>query len=286
MSEQLYTIGQTAKIGMTSVQTLRFYDKIGLIRPTAVDEQSGYRFYSNRDILQIKIVQDMRSLQFSLKEIAELLQGDLTELIPLRMRKKKEEALSSIASLQASVAMIDKRLEQMEVQQELRREFVNNDVYVEMKYCDARLIAFDRKRSACGMEPFIERFTEMLNRIGQHGLEHNGGYLMVVYHEDLMRFDREDSDIEIVVPLSGTIEPLPWIRTIPGGDYLTATFCGIPAEEMYKRYYTQLLEWMNQNGYEKDGLVIEQFVIDFAQIGTPEDFMIELQIPVKKVLTL
>jgi hypothetical protein len=41
----MFTIGEFSKITGLSVKTLRFYHEEGLLVPTAIDDQSGYRYY-------------------------------------------------------------------------------------------------------------------------------------------------------------------------------------------------------------------------------------------------
>lgn len=48
----MLSIGQMAKVCQTSVQTLRLYDKQGLIRAAYIDPQSHYRYYNNDQIFQ------------------------------------------------------------------------------------------------------------------------------------------------------------------------------------------------------------------------------------------
>ena len=48
--EQLYTIGEVSKICNVSRKALRFYDKIGIIRPDKISEENGYRFYSRETV--------------------------------------------------------------------------------------------------------------------------------------------------------------------------------------------------------------------------------------------
>ena len=43
---KLYTIGETAKLLGVSPRTLRYYDEINLIKPTYIDEDTGYRYYT------------------------------------------------------------------------------------------------------------------------------------------------------------------------------------------------------------------------------------------------
>lgn len=44
--EELYSIGETAKLNHVSVKSLRHYDEIGLLKPRHVDPDTGYRYYS------------------------------------------------------------------------------------------------------------------------------------------------------------------------------------------------------------------------------------------------
>ena len=45
-------IREFAKLTGVSVRTLHFYDEIGLLKPSSVDEQNGYRFYDEYKSVQ------------------------------------------------------------------------------------------------------------------------------------------------------------------------------------------------------------------------------------------
>lgn len=61
-------IGEIAKKVLASTNTLRFYDKEGLLSPSAVSE-SGYRLYTEGDLVKLMQIQLMKELGFSLAEI-------------------------------------------------------------------------------------------------------------------------------------------------------------------------------------------------------------------------
>lgn len=67
------TVSETAKLSGVSVRTLHYYDQIGLLKPDAVDEQNGYRYYGETALKQLQQILFYRELDFSLKEIAALL---------------------------------------------------------------------------------------------------------------------------------------------------------------------------------------------------------------------
>lgn len=70
--EELIPIGEAAKQGGVSVQTLRHYDKLGLLTPERTTE-AGYRLYSARDCLRLELIRTLRGVGFDLGTIGQLL---------------------------------------------------------------------------------------------------------------------------------------------------------------------------------------------------------------------
>lgn len=65
-------IGKLAVIAATKVQTIRYYEEIGLIRPFARSE-GGHRLYGPEDVRRLKFIRHARELGFGIEEIRELL---------------------------------------------------------------------------------------------------------------------------------------------------------------------------------------------------------------------
>ena len=66
-------IKEFAEFTGVSVRTLHYYDEIGLLTPAYVDEYTGYRFYDEQSLLRMQEILFYRELDFSLKNIGELL---------------------------------------------------------------------------------------------------------------------------------------------------------------------------------------------------------------------
>ena len=66
-------IKEFARLTNVSVRTLHYYDEIGLLKPSFVDEQSGYRFYDEESLARMQEILFYRELDFSLKSILEIL---------------------------------------------------------------------------------------------------------------------------------------------------------------------------------------------------------------------
>lgn len=64
-------IGSVAKATDLPTKTIRYYEEIGLVRPTRAP--NGYRDYSDDDVHRLRFVQRSRSLGFSIDECRSLL---------------------------------------------------------------------------------------------------------------------------------------------------------------------------------------------------------------------
>lgn len=69
-----YSIGEVAKLSGVDAKTLRFYEKKGVIVP-ANREENGYRYFTEENLEEIKVVKNARDLGLGLPEIKELMVG-------------------------------------------------------------------------------------------------------------------------------------------------------------------------------------------------------------------
>ena len=78
MAEPTMHIGEVAERVGLSLRTIRYYEEVGLISPSA-RSQGGFRLYTDADADRLQLVKDMKPLGFSLDEMRDLL-GVLDEL--------------------------------------------------------------------------------------------------------------------------------------------------------------------------------------------------------------
>lgn len=76
----MISIGQMAKYCQTSIQTLRLYDKKGLLTPAAVDPQTHYRYYQPEQIFQFNLIKYLQSTNSSLQEIKAIMTDNSVNL--------------------------------------------------------------------------------------------------------------------------------------------------------------------------------------------------------------
>ena len=81
--ELLFTIGQVTKMYHLRHDTLRYYDRIGLLKPT-LKKENGYRYYTIRDIELLEFILLSRQLDIPIKTLKDILvKGNIDEYIEL-----------------------------------------------------------------------------------------------------------------------------------------------------------------------------------------------------------
>lgn len=99
----LYKIGDFSKKCGVSVKTLRYYDEINLFKPVDIDLFTGYRYYSESQLEDIKIILMLKDASFSLEEIKEYWNNFNDDI----MLNKKKELFKEIEKTQDKIREID-----------------------------------------------------------------------------------------------------------------------------------------------------------------------------------
>ncbi|MGO4698878.1 MerR family transcriptional regulator [Paenibacillus sp. 2TAB26] len=115
--EQCFTIKQTAGHTGITEDTIRYYEKIGLL-PRAERKDNGHRIYRQEDINTIRLIACLKKTGMLLEEIRPFLAvsadtdpAEYPELVEL-LRSHRENIISQITSLQQVVDFIDMKLEE------------------------------------------------------------------------------------------------------------------------------------------------------------------------------
>ena len=68
----LLKIGEFARLAGTNLRTLRYYEELGLLEPSA-RSQGGFRYYRRTDVNRLTMIQDMKNLGLNLDRIREVI---------------------------------------------------------------------------------------------------------------------------------------------------------------------------------------------------------------------
>ena len=170
-------IKEFAELTGVSVRTLHYYDEIGLLKPSEVDAQNGYRFYDEKSLERMQEILFYRELDFSLKTIAQILsspdydkQQALTRQRKLLLAKKErlEQLINALDGLEKGEGfMKNNEYEKLknEYAEEVRQRWGSTDAYKESQQRkDSAGVAPTRTKKANSATPISTRRRFCLTR--------------------------------------------------------------------------------------------------------------------------
>ena len=72
----MLSIGKFSNICRVSTKTLRYYAEIGLLLPSEVNPENGYRYYAIEQLETMLFINRLKAYHFSLEEIGDILKSD------------------------------------------------------------------------------------------------------------------------------------------------------------------------------------------------------------------
>lgn len=108
-------IGEFAAFSDVSIRALRLYDRMGLLRPSQVGEETGYRYYLPDQLQTLNTILSFKKVGFSLKEIKDMISAHPDRAAVIKMlRLKQRENERTVSICQYNIENIQKMLDAME----------------------------------------------------------------------------------------------------------------------------------------------------------------------------
>lgn len=128
------TVGEVAKKMGVTARTLQYYDKEGLLSPSA-ESEGGRRLYTDKDLITLHQIISLKSLGFSLEDIKErLISLDTPVDVANVLAEQAEEVRQKIEQLSASLTAIEQlRIEVLQMQTVDFKKYADIIVNLQMK---------------------------------------------------------------------------------------------------------------------------------------------------------
>lgn len=278
----MFSIGEFSKLGRVTVDTLRHYDTLGLLKPAKVDPFTGYRYYSARQLPPLNRILALKEVGFSLEEIARILhdQPSGDELRGM-LKAQLVRAESEIESAQARRARVLTRLQYLDLEEHM-------PVYeVTLKPIEKHTIAAIRENVPT-IEQMPECCSEMFDTVAKWMTVNHlpFGPAMTIYHTEAFVRENIDTECAFMIPAPAAIraaksDPRIQIRDIEAVPVVAST---VVTDDFYKKVdgltpaYNAIAQWIEDNGYKIAGPPRELFY-GSVQNG---DLTAEVQFPVEK----
>lgn len=104
----MYKIGEFASICKTTTKTLRLYDKIGILSPEFIDENTDYRYYSAKNVSEFNKIKVLKKLGFTLMEISNCILKNKNSSIVSALIKKENELIYEMNVIKKQIEELNK----------------------------------------------------------------------------------------------------------------------------------------------------------------------------------
>ena len=264
----MYRIGEFSTLSKTTIKTLRYYEKEGLLIPSFVDEETGYRFYETSQLIDLSKILSFRQIGLSIDNIKAIMSG---KSIDECLKKRKEELETEISIKDNQLSRINYLMEEKFMKYEvIIKELPDYTVYYK--------------------EGTVSDFKDIVGFILSSGEECKAinpnikciepdycyvSYLDGEYREHDMKI-RYAQAVECTGVDSGTIKfekltPIESACVYHKGSYSTLN-----------EAYSFLLKWVSENGYEIAEAIRERYIDGMWNKEDENDWLTEIQIPIKK----
>ena len=279
------TVAEMAELCNVTIAAMKHYERMGLLRPARVDEKTGYRYYSLAQYERITTIRELRELHVSIRDIKYFMDDRNVAKSYLFLKDQYQKLNSKIAELSNVRESLKEQLSVIEayrtdggeksLQQSIRLEHLDERVVVthSTDYCEIRS---EEEDSAAIIE--VEK---LLNFTDKAATLARGRLGILIPQEDLVAGKLSDRYKVFGFPNKKKIPSAvkDHIVVLKKGSYVCRTFIGSIWER--EAYIHETLQWIENHGLTITGAGICLNPIDDMVSDYNNDYVCEVQIPVR-----
>lgn len=268
----MYRIGLFSQITKTTVKTLRYYDRIGLLKPKRIDESTNYRYYTTQQISEFYEILSYRQAGLTIQQIKQIvLEGrDVKEVLDIR----KKELMNMQVETNKQISSINYLLKEKEEGLFMEYKAIIKDLPACIVYSKEMVI------------PNYEAYATVIPAIGEEVRRTNPDvkclvpeYCFVKYIED--EFKEKDIHIEYCEAVDRMGKETDSIKFKKLESIQAVCVMHKGAYQNLNKAYAYAFKWMEENDYELADYPRESYIDGVWNKDSEEDWLTELQFPIQ-----
>lgn len=268
-------IGDFSKLSKISIRMLRYYDDLNLLKPDTVDPFTGYRYYSEQQLVRAGRIQALRQMGFGVAMVGQILE-QYTDAPQLErfLCVQRQEMLEQKQTLLRRLQTIDSTIER------LRKDGSIMGYEVNLKTVPERYVASVRMTLPTYQDEGELWRVLCAETAALHVQEANPPYVMVIYHDGEYR--ERDVDVEAQKAVIGAYADTEHVRfkAVPAVQFASAVFQG--GYDQISAVNEAVAQWIADNGYELNGLSFNLYHVTPNDTANPDEYVTEVCYPVKR----
>ena len=271
--KEFFSIGEISKLFDINKKTLRYYDEIGLFKPSFVNKDNNYRYYTLDQFQYLETIKYLKELGLSLDKIKYNLTNLNSEDVINSLEEQNNIIDAKISELQLIKQKINKKIIQI-------KDSTRNDLLETIREVDFNERQAVRLRHSIKTGYDIEFSLRKLIKMSDNKIFLTYGLVGVSISRDDLIDRKYDEYKSIFIIIEEEKYDKSLIKIFPKGTYVCIRFKGVHKDA--PPYYEKLINYINKQGYEIIDDSLEMELTDPSLSLTDEEVIMELQILVKK----
>ncbi len=271
----MYRIGIFSKMNKVTIKTLRYYDEVGLLKPSHVDEATGFRYYSASQMPRLHRILMLRNIGFSINEIMQAVEQDIPADVMIGYLKEKQGEVSEIIRNEQT------KLLQIQSYLNILKEEVNFMSYnIITKELPEVIVASMRT-----IIPNYDAFNIIYPEMGRYMEEQKvkcavPPYCFTLYHDG--EYKEKNIDVEICEAVTDFARDSDKVK-FKKIDAVATAACVLHRGpyNTIGMAYSAVMKCIEDNNLEITGLPRESYIDGCWNKENPEEWLTEIQVPVK-----
>jgi len=276
-NERLFTIGEIAEISEIPAITLRYYDKIGLLKPDFVNPENNYRYYSKEKLVFILMIKYYKRLGFKLKDIKEYF---LAPEVPVL----SNYFVKQMGEIDQEIVRLNKKKKAIDEWYKLLREGSSVLSYGDGKNVPPpRVKEFPACQVVMAQSSINDKDSEIIiNKTIVNTCEDNdlyaAGPVLFIFGCLQERMNNSYKEVTLYVPVYKEKYPPSVVHDF--GPFKAATMMHIGDYSNIATTYQFLLDWCDKNQVAITGSSVEKYLIDPWSTTNKAEYVTEIYLPI------
>ena len=265
-------IGEFARLSQVSLKTLRHYDLLGVLRPSRIDPDSGYRLYEMEQLAEMMRIQALKDCGFTLEEIAHMLQTSDVKAVEILLQQRLVSQQQLVAEEQARLQRMQARIKQLTWTNTISRY----DVALRQT---EQLTLLGLRQYVATTEEIGPLARKVVRHLEQQALVPIGPLIHLYFDEDMQE---EGFDLFVGAPVAASPLVMTELRceVLAGGSQVACVLhCGDYTN--IGAAYTALDRWLSLSGYQAGGSYREIYHRSPSHTNDPSSYLTEIQYPLQ-----
>ncbi len=281
----MYSIGQLAKMSGASIKQLRYLEAKGLLIPLYRDTDNNYRYYSYEQFNQLTYIKTLRDLGFSFESVVDILNINdekyLTEVfvdqISLAQAEVRDAQLKYDRLVSYFSQLLKARLNVREMVHEKKSQ-ADESFHCEIIKIPLKNVLFMRERAAAtSKELFIDRYFRLQELCLDNGIIPNENMYAVFHDGYLKQFDEVSEDLETFFPIPPGRISMNNMRQF--GDFKAISNIFVGHYKEMKSVYLKMEKWAKTQSINLMNISVEKYILGPEMTNDPNQYITQIIIP-------